>query len=112
MVDPATPDDLLILAGANMDRDDPVLLYRWRDAARHDAEGIVRPQHLDHPMRIPDGRGCDHGEGVALLPPDAVPDGFRELLVLYDSPAKRRLRGRGSRWGVLWCWGCEGERGL
>ena len=43
-------------------------------------------------MLIPWGRGCDHAEGVCLLPEAAGGKG-REVLVLYDSPdPKRRFR--------------------
>ena len=39
--DPAAPDDLLILAGPTMDLDGPVHLFRWADAATHDAAQLV-----------------------------------------------------------------------
>jgi hypothetical protein len=93
LIDPATPDDLLILAGPTMDLDGPVLLYRWRGAATHDTDAIVRAADLGPPLRIPFGHGCDHAEAVALLPPDAADGDTPELLVIYDSPAKRRLQG-------------------
>lgn len=92
LADPKAPDDLLILAGPTMSLDGPVHMFRWRDAARHDAAQLVTSGELSAPMLIPWGRGCDHAEGVCLLPKAAGGSG-REALVLHDSPDKeKRLR--------------------
>lgn len=91
--DPEAPRDLLLLAGPTMDLDGPVHLFRWADAARHQAERLVTATELGEPQIVPWGLGCDHAEGVCLLPPPAGHGA--ELLVVYDSPDPRRLRKKG-----------------
>jgi hypothetical protein len=91
--DPEAPHDLLLLAGPTMDLDGPVHLFRWADAARHPAGRLVTAAELREPQIVPWGWGCDHPEGVCLLPPPAGHGA--ELLVVYDSPDPRRLRKKG-----------------
>ena len=88
--------DLLLLAGPTMDLDGPVFLYRWRDALKVSDETVTGADELGRPMAIPFGRGVDHAEGICALPKAArsrYKDG--RLLVLYDSPADKRLKGDG-----------------
>lgn len=80
----AQGDDLLILAGPSMDLDGPVRIYRWPGAARIQAPDVVHRDELHRELDLPYGEGDDHAEGIALLPSG-------ELLVVYDSPAQRRL---------------------
>jgi hypothetical protein len=86
--------DLLILAGPTMDLDGPVYVYRWVDALKVDRETVVGAKELGRPMALPYGRGVDHAEGICFLP-KAARDGDKDaqLLVLYDSPAAKRLKG-------------------
>ena len=91
MVDGA---DLLVLAGPTMDLDGPVHLYRWRDALKVREETVVGAKELGRPMAIPYGRGVDHAEGICFLPKAARgSDKDGKLLVLYDSPDDKRLKG-------------------
>lgn len=76
-------DDLLVLAGPSMDLDGPVRVLRWHDAAG-DPPQVVRKKALTRELDLPYGDGDDHAEGIALLP-------GRRLLVVYDSPAPKRL---------------------
>jgi hypothetical protein len=81
-------DDLLILAGPATELDGPCALYLWRgwrhDPAQDtDCVRLHRPEHL---LDLPVGHRDDHPEGLALW--DAT---GREVLVVYDSPAKRRV---------------------
>ena len=78
-------DDLLVLAGPTMDLDGPVHVFRWHGALRVDAPTVVRGDALTREVDLPYGEGCDHAEGIGLLP-----DGG--LLVVYDSPAPERLQ--------------------
>lgn len=91
--DPQAPRDLLLLAGPTMQLDGPVHLFRWAEAAGHQAERLVSSAELGQPQIVPWGWGCDHAEGVCLLPPPAGHGS--ELLVVYDSPDSRRLRKKG-----------------
>jgi hypothetical protein len=77
-------DDLLILAGPSMALDGPAAVHRWRGWASPDRGGddlLLRPERL---LDLPYGRACDHPEALALMGEDG-------LLVVCDSPAKRRL---------------------
>jgi hypothetical protein len=81
-------DDLLLLAGPTMDLDGPVTLYRWRGVLEAPGQSVVPSDRLEPVLDLPYGRGEDHAEGICWLAGD---DGARELLVVYDSPAKHRL---------------------
>jgi hypothetical protein len=89
-------DDLLVLAGPTMDLDGRVLVYRWRDAAKAKRPQIVQRDDLDVVLEfqlrshVP---GRDHAEGIALID---GPRGEPELLVVYDSPAEDRMKGKRS----------------
>jgi hypothetical protein len=92
----ADRDDLLILAGPTMDLDGPTGVYRWHGALARVAEAdTITSQgsgRLSKAINLPFGEGCDHPEGMALLP-NAV-DGVREIAIVYDSPdAKSRCVG-------------------
>lgn len=88
--------DLLVLAGPTMDVDGPAAVYRWRKAAKADRPMLLGRDELEQVFEVPYGTGehdaCDHPEGLSLFAPDGgKPD---ELLVVYDSPDARRLRGK------------------
>jgi hypothetical protein len=86
-------DDLLILTGPTGDLDGRCSLWRWRDAWATTGDGWLPAGSapLQRLLRLPVGDGDDHPEGIALMPGDA-----RELLVVYDAPAKARCRGEGA----------------
>ncbi len=79
-------DDLLVLAGPSMDLDGPVRVYRWRRAAHTADSDVVRDDALTRVVDLAYGEGDDHAEGICLLADE-------ELLVVYDSPARKRLDG-------------------
>ena len=83
-------DDLIILAGPTTGLSGPCALYRWRGWAKdpsHHAQcvRIHRPERI---VELPFGRGEDHPEGLALFGEEGE---ARQILVIYDSPAKQRL---------------------
>ena len=77
-------EDLLILAGPSMALDGPVAVHRWPGWAGAGQGGEAPLQKPERLMDLPYGRSCDHPEALALLE-----DGG--LLVVSDSPARRRL---------------------
>lgn len=79
-------DDLLVLAGPSMDLDGPVRVYRWHGGCTAEEAGVVRSPALTREVELSYGEGEDHAEGIGLLPEG-------RLLVVYDSPAPRRLQG-------------------
>jgi hypothetical protein len=85
--------DLLILAGPTTGLDGPCAVYRWTnwlgDPPQDDK--VVRRHKPVRIIDLPFGRGDDHPEGLVLLD---GPDGERDLLVICDSPAARRLEPR------------------
>lgn len=88
--------DLLVLAGPTMDLDGPAAVYRWPKAAKANRPMLVGRDELEQVLEVPYGTGendvCDHPEGLCLFAADGgKPD---ELLVVYDSPDARRLRGK------------------
>ncbi|MBT2233917.1 DUF3616 domain-containing protein [Nonomuraea sp. NEAU-A123] len=80
--------DVLLLAGPTMDLDGPVRVVRWRV---YRAGDVVPAEELETVAELPYGIGCDHPEGLALLP-----DG--RLMIVYDSPSPARITPAG---GVL-----------
>jgi hypothetical protein len=81
-------DDVLILAGPTMALDGPVQIYRWQGWAT----GALDPNQLHRPERVMDlpyGKDCDHPEALAPWTHEGKPG----LLVVCDSPARRRLNG-------------------
>ena len=84
-------DDLLILAGPTTGLSGPCAMYRWRgwasDPPQHpERVRLHRPERI---LEIPFGRGEDHPEGLALWHDEG--GDARQILVIYDSPSKRRL---------------------
>lgn len=83
-------DDLMILAGPTAGLDGPCRVHRWRNWLGEP------PQHADllavHAPRmlceLAVGRGCDHPEGLALLPDDGA---GQRLLVVCDRPSPAQL---------------------
>ena len=83
-------EDMLILAGPTMDLDGPVKVFRLQDAVNLQEEVLSKPEVV---LEIPYGNGDDHAEGMTLFTDlMALPS----LLVVYDSPAQRRLEGDGA----------------
>ncbi|MEU7859866.1 DUF3616 domain-containing protein [Nonomuraea sp. NPDC049141] len=80
--------DVLLLAGPTMNLDGPVRVVRWRV---HQAGDVVPAEELETVVELPYGIGCDHPEGMALMP-----DG--RLMIVYDSPSPARITPAG---GVL-----------
>ncbi|NUT41689.1 MAG: DUF3616 domain-containing protein [Thermoactinospora sp.] len=76
-------DDLLLLTGPSMDLDGPVRLVRWNPRTQ---SGLV--DDLQVLAELPHGIGCDHPEGLTLLP-----DG--RVMVVYDSPSPARMTEHG-----------------
>lgn len=79
-------DDLLILAGPTMELDGPVRVFRWRNAFRN--ERRIDNSALDLLFDIPWGEHVDHAEGTSLF---RSVYGDPQLLVVYDSPSRKRL---------------------
>lgn len=78
--------DLLILAGPTMDLDGPVRVYRLKNGVNLRENELSKP---DVVLEIPYGNGDDHAEGMTLFTDiNQIPS----LLVVYDSPAKKRLK--------------------
>ena len=82
-------EDILILAGPTMDLDGPVRIYRLQNGVNLPDDVLSKPEIV---QEIPYGNLDDHAEGITLF--DRV-TGTPSLLVVYDSPAKQRLRGDG-----------------
>jgi hypothetical protein len=84
--------DLLVLSGPTMKLDGPAVLYRWRGALRARESSVVEGARLQKLFDVPTGEGHDHPEGIAPWPP--LPRGSRararQVLVVYEKPAKRR----------------------
>jgi hypothetical protein len=86
--------DLLVLAGPTMDLDGTIALYRWKDALQSTKEvkkSLVYEHQVERLQDIPHGTGenagKDKAEGIALI-------SEKELLVVFDSPAKERKIGK------------------
>ncbi len=80
-------ENLLILAGPTMDLDGPVRVYRLDNGVNLQENMLSKPNVV---LEIPYGIGDDHAEGMTLFNDiNQIPS----LLVVYDSPAKRRLEG-------------------
>lgn len=83
-------EDVLILAGPTAAIDGRCAVWRWREPFALGREAFVSGgDRLTRTLSLPVGDDADHPEGFCLLP------GGRELLVVYDSPAKARCRGPG-----------------
>lgn len=80
-------NDLLVLAGPTMSLDGPVKIFRFVNGLDLEANTFARPQWF---INIPYGEGVDHAEGITQFKAIA---GEPSLLVVYDSPAAKRLVG-------------------
>lgn len=80
--------DLLILSGPTMDLDGLIALHRWQGAMKTDQPEVLSHDRLQHLMDLPVGEGVDQPEGLAVLPAE---DDATRIIVMYDSPAARRL---------------------
>jgi hypothetical protein len=85
-------DDLLILAGPTMNLDGPTAIFKCRDLSTRKGDSFVRGKDLARIMEIPFGHLSDHAEGFAFVP-DTQP---RQILVVYDSPDKNRMKDAGT----------------
>jgi hypothetical protein len=94
----ADGDDVLVLAGPSMDLDGPAGVFRWRDSRKHDEETITGRDDLPQVVELPYGTGqdgeCDHPEGMTPWQIDG--DRTTALLVVYDSPHRKRMEGEGA----------------
>lgn len=89
----ADGDDLLVLAGPTMAVRAPATLFRWRGAAKLEADSITGRDQLEHLLDLPhdvDG-GEDHPEGICCL--ENGGSGETEVLVVYDSGGPGRQDG-------------------
>lgn len=82
-------EDILILAGPTMDLDGPVKIYRLQNGVNLPEDALSKP---DMVQDIPYGNLDDRAEGITLFHDITK---MPSLLVVYDSPAKQRLRGDG-----------------
>jgi hypothetical protein len=86
--------DLLILAGPTMSLDSDAVVLRWRDAFGAQGDTLVPRDRFERVLDLPYGAGStesiDHPEGIALLREGED----KSLLVVYDSPAPARRRGK------------------
>lgn len=86
-------DDLLILAGPTMDLDGHVLVFRWRNLKKHRKQTAIGRSELEVVLSFEFASarkpGEDHPEGMCLFSGANKQPG---LLIVYDSPSKRRLR--------------------
>lgn len=94
-------NEMLVLAGPTMDVHAPATVFHWRGAVAAEADSIAFGRNLKRVMELPhdvDGPG-DHPEGMCRFQAEGLRgDG---LLVVYDSPARRRQRGGGLRADVF-----------
>ena len=81
--------DLLILARPTMELDGSVRIYRLENGVNLRDDVLSKPEIV---MEIPYGNLEDHPEGITLFNEIT---GMPSLLVVYDSPAKKRLKGDG-----------------
>ncbi|WP_111429882.1 DUF3616 domain-containing protein [Rhodobacteraceae bacterium DSL-40] len=81
-------DDLLVLAGPAMAGDGPAHVLRWKDAVSARKSGVHPPEAVVHALDLPYRGKVDHPEGLVRWGED--------WLVVYDSPAERRLEGSGA----------------
>jgi Protein of unknown function (DUF3616) len=85
-------DDLLILAGPTVDLDGPVTVFRWPGGAQPEDESFIFAKDLPVVLDLPYGKGTDHAEGLTLFSSDGGES--RSLLVVYDSAAPERQKGK------------------
>ncbi|HST57063.1 MAG TPA: DUF3616 domain-containing protein [Longimicrobium sp.] len=94
-------NEMLVLAGPTMDVHAPATVFHWRGAVSAEADSVASGRSLKRVMELPhdvEGPG-DHPEGMCRFQAEGLRgDG---LLVVYDSPAKRRQRGGALRADVF-----------
>ena len=85
-------EDLLVLAGPTMAIEGEMQIFRWCDAAQSEGNTIQKQdeEELFPLFDLPFTIGTDHAEGLALYSCWEKEDG---LMVFYDSPDPRRLKG-------------------
>jgi hypothetical protein len=81
-------DDMLVLTGPTMAGDGPAHVVRWKDAVSCDKSRVHAPETTPHVLDLPYRGNVDHPEGLVKWGSD--------WLVVYDSPAERRLEGQGA----------------
>jgi len=82
--------DLLILAGPTMVLDGPARIYRWKDALTTTEEQFAYQTEMVREM--PFGKARGHAEGITRFNKKADAE-HPKILVVYDSPAKKRMKG-------------------
>ena len=91
----AVGKDMLVLAGPTMQLDGTIAVFRWKGGASADRDCLVPEKAIVRLFDVPHGTGDDAGkdkaEGMTLWP--VTRGRAKELLVVYDSPSDRRLRG-------------------
>jgi hypothetical protein len=94
-------NEMLVLAGPTMDVRAPATVFHWRGALSAETDSVASGRTLKRVMELPhdvDGPG-DHPEGMCRFQAEGLRgDG---LLVVYDSPARRRRRRGGLRADVF-----------
>jgi hypothetical protein len=96
-----TGDEMLVLAGPTMDVRAAAAVFRWRGALATETDSVGRAPALKRVMELPhdvDGPG-DHPEGMCRFRAEGMSEDG--LLVVYDSPARRRQRGGSLRADVF-----------
>jgi hypothetical protein len=94
-------DEMMVLAGPTMDVHAPATVFRWKGAVSAEDDSVAAGRTLQRVMALPhdvEGPG-DHPEGMCRFQADGL-DGDG-LLVVYDSPARRRQHGGGLRADVF-----------
>lgn len=94
-------DEMMVLAGPTMDVNAPATVFRWQGAVSAEDDSVAAGRRLQRMMALPhdvEGPG-DHPEGMCRFQADGL-DGDG-LLVVYDSPARRRQHGGGLRADVF-----------
>jgi hypothetical protein len=94
-------DDMLVLAGPTMDVHAPAAVFLWRGAVSAEDDSVGAGKNLRRFMELPhdvEGPG-DHPEGMCRFRAEGMDaDG---LLVVYDSPSRRRQARGGLRADVF-----------
>lgn len=87
-------DDMLVLTGPTMAGDGPAAVLRWPDALKDTRSMVHAPDRLQHVMDLPYRGAWDHPEGLVSW--DGIAGGETAWLVVYDSPAEKRISREGS----------------
>lgn len=84
--------DIIILAGPTMDLEGEMQVFRWKKALKN-SDNFIHSQdsgNLIPLFDLPFTIGSDYAEGLALY---SYIDENDSLMIFYDSPNERRLRG-------------------